>query len=149
DATLARSLTKKNMEIFNRTWFAQERSADGGWYGVAETPGYQAPPLDGVWATAPYFHNASVPTIYHVLNSRARPKIFARSYRSEKEDYDTERVGWKITVLDRPPDPKLPASERRKIYDTSLPGRGNTGHTFGDELTEDQRRAVIEYLKTL
>jgi mono/diheme cytochrome c family protein len=149
DATLARSLTRKNMDIFNRSWFAQERSADGGWHKVVETPGYQAPPLDGVWATAPYFHNASVPTIYHVLNSRARPKIFTRSYRSEKEDYDTERVGWKITALDSPPDPKSPASERRKIYDTSLPGRGNTGHTFGDELTEDQRRAVIEYLKTL
>jgi mono/diheme cytochrome c family protein len=149
DATLARSLTRKNMEIFNQTWFAQEKGADGGWYKVAETPGYQAPPLDGVWATAPYFHNASVPTIYHVLNSKARPKIFTRSYRSEKEDYDTERLGWKVTVLDRPPDPKLPAHERRKVYDTSLPGRGNTGHTFGDELTEDQRRAVIEYLKTL
>jgi mono/diheme cytochrome c family protein len=149
DRTLARSLSRKNMEIFNKTWFAQEKRADGGWYQAAETPGYQAPPLDGVWATAPYFHNASVPTIYHVLNSKARPKIFTRSYRSHKEDYDAKRLGWKITVLDRPPDPKSPGHERRKIYDTSLPGQSNAGHTFGDDLTEDERRAVIEYLKGL
>jgi len=41
------------------------------------------------------------------------------------------------------------AYERRKIYDTTQPGRGNQGHTFGDDLTEEQRWAVIEYLKTL
>ena len=39
--------------------------------------------------------------------------------------------------------------ERRKIYDTTQPGRGNGGHTFGDDFTEDQRSAIIEYLKTL
>src|SRR5262249_9650893 len=111
--------------------------------------GYQAPPLDGVWATAPYFHNSSVPTLYHILNSKTRPKIFTRSYRTGPEEYDTEKVGWKITVLEKPADPKLPPIERRKIYDTGLTGRGNSGHTFGDALTEEQRMAVIEYLKTL
>ena len=46
--------------------------------------------------------------------------------------------------------PKLDtAYERRKMYDTTQPGRGNQGHTFGDDLTEEQRWAVIEYLKTL
>ena len=44
---------------------------------------------------------------------------------------------------------KIEALERRKVYDTTQPGRGNGGHTFGDDLTEDERRAVIEYLKTL
>ena len=39
--------------------------------------------------------------------------------------------------------------EKRKIYDTSKPGRGNRGHTFGDKLSEEERWAVIEYLKTL
>jgi mono/diheme cytochrome c family protein len=149
DPTLARSLTGKNIEILNKTWFAQEKNADGGWYTIAKTPGYQAPPLDGVWATAPYFHNASVPTVYQVLDSRSRPRVFTRSFRWEKEDYDTEKLGWKITVLDRPPDAELPPHERRRIYDTSLPGRSNAGHTFGDDLTAEQRQAVIEYLKTL
>jgi hypothetical protein len=35
------------------------------------------------------------------------------------------------------------------VYDTSRPGQGNGGHTFGDKLSEDERKAVIEYLKTL
>ena len=58
-------------------------------------------------------------------------------------------VGWKISVLDAPPPADLDAHERRKVYDTSRPGLSNAGHTFGDDLTEEQRRAVIEYLKTL
>jgi hypothetical protein len=39
--------------------------------------------------------------------------------------------------------------EKRKVYDTRLSGRRNCGHTFGDDLSEEERRAVIEYLKTL
>src|SRR5205823_4790006 len=136
--TLARAMTKKNIEICNKTWFAHEKSADGGWYKAAETPGYQAPPLDGVWATAPYFHNGSVPTIYHVLNSKARPKIYTRSYGTGVEDYDAVKLGWKVTELRDPPRGDLPGIARRAIYDTTLPGRGNTGHTFGDELSDEE-----------
>jgi mono/diheme cytochrome c family protein len=132
-------------EHYNRSWFAQGKQG-----ATATAPtGYQAPPLDGVWATAPYFHNGSAPTVYHVLNSKARPKVFTRSYRTEKEDYDPEKLGWKVQVLDGPADPKLPPRERRKVYDTTQPGRGNAGHTFGDKLREDQRQAVLEYLTTL
>jgi mono/diheme cytochrome c family protein len=149
DPALAEGLSKRNIAHFNSTWFAQEKGPDGKPYTLADTRGYQAPPLDGVWATAPYFHNASVPTLYHVLNSKARPKVFTRSYRSEKEDYDNEKVGLKVTPLTAPPGAKAPGYERRKVYDTSIPGRGNGGHTFGDDLTEDERLAVIEYLKTL
>jgi mono/diheme cytochrome c family protein len=137
-------------DYYNKSWFAQEKRPDGKvGYPAAMTAGYQAPPLDGIWATAPYFHNGSVPTVYHVLNSKARPKIFTRSFRTDKEDYDAVNLGWKVRVLERGPDPQLPAYERRKAYDTTQPGRGNGGHSFGDELTEAQRRAVIEYLKTL
>jgi hypothetical protein len=135
---------------YNRSWFTRENR---GWladdYKARVTVGYQAPPLDGIWATAPYFHNGSVPTVYEVLNSKSRPRRFARSYRTEVEAYDPHKLGWKIQVLDRPPDAGLPAYERRKIYDTTLPGRNNGGHTFGDELTGAERMAVIEYLKTL
>jgi hypothetical protein len=70
-------------------------------------------------------------------------------HRTEKEDYEPVKLVWKITVLEQSPDSKLPAFERRKIYDTTQPGRGNGGHTFGDKLTEEERLAVIEYLKTL
>jgi len=59
------------------------------------------------------------------------------------------KVGLKFRTLANAPDPGLPAIDRRKVYDSTQPGRGNSGHTFGDRLTEEQRMAVIEYLKTL
>ena len=71
-------------------------------YKATAVGGYQAPPLDGIWATAPYFHNGSVPTVYDVLNSKARPKIFTRSYRTDAEAYDADKLGWKVQVLDGP-----------------------------------------------
>lgn len=135
---------------YANSWFGKEPA---GWFVDGKllrwTPGYQAPPLDGIWATAPYLHNGSVPTLAGVLNSKARPKVFTRSYQTGEADYDKERVGWKVTELSGPPDPKLPAIERRKVYDTTQPGRSNAGHTFGDHLTDVERAAVIEYLKTL
>ena len=134
-------------EHYNKSWFAKEKGEEG--YKTHETAGYQAPPLDGVWATAPYLHNGSLPTLHDVLNSKTRPKIFTRSFKTGAEDYDQTKVGWKVRVLERGPDDSVPGPERRKIYDTTQPGRGNGGHTFGDDLTEPQRRAVIEYLKTL
>jgi mono/diheme cytochrome c family protein len=140
-------IPRKVGEFYNQSWFAHEKGDDG--YPVVEPIGYQAPPLDGVWATAPYLHNGSLPTLYDILNSNTRPRIFTRSYRTEVKDYDTDKLGWKVRVLDSPPDAKLPAAERRKIYDTTRPGRGNGGHTFGDAFTEPERRAVLEYLKTL
>ena len=55
-----------------------------------------------------------------------------------------------MRVLDRAPDPaSVKPIEFRRVYDTTQPGRGNGGHTFGDELTDAERAAVIEYLKTL
>lgn len=144
-------ITKKFGEIYNKSWFAKEKAGLlGDEYPVRETPGYQAPPLDGIWATAPYLHNGSVPTLYNVLNSKARPKIFTRSYRTDLEVYDSRQVGWRVEVLDRAPNPaELPEVDFRKVYDTRQPGRGNGGHTFGDKLSDAERWAVIEYLKTL
>ena len=85
-----------------------------------------------------------------MLNSKSRPKIFTRSFRTDLDAYDAEKVGWKVEVLDKAPDAtKMPPIEFRKIYDTSKPGRGNGGHTYGDKLTDAERMAVIEYLKTL
>jgi mono/diheme cytochrome c family protein len=149
DRRLAEGTTLAAGEHYLSSWFAQEKGPDGKPLPSQTIRGYQAPPLDGVWATAPYFHNGSVPTVYHVLNSKARPKLFTRSYQTQVEDYDTVKLGLKIAVRDRPADAKMPAIERRRIYDTSQPGRGNSGHTFGDVLTDQERTAVIEYLKTL
>ena len=86
-----------------------------------------------------------VPPLGRIAAGRlARPgSIWAQLF------YDAEKLGWKVQVMERGPGANVPAFERRKVYDTTQPGRGNGGHTFGDELTEEQRRAVIEYLKTL
>ncbi len=102
--------------------------------------GYVPPPLDGVWATAPYLHNGSVPNLAALLDSSLRlPK--AAIVRG-RERYDLTAVGWPNRAPDADTKP-------RWIYDTSAPGYANTGHTFGDKLTAAERAAVIEYLKTL
>lgn len=150
DRTRYDGISEKFGRYYNESWFAKEQA---GWftagYQAQPTPGYQAPPLDGIWATAPYFHNGSAPTVYHVLNSKARPSIFMRSYRTDEEAYDPVKLGWKFQALDRGADPQAPALERRKVYDTSQRGRGNTGHTYGDHFSDEERAAIIEYLKTL
>jgi mono/diheme cytochrome c family protein len=109
-------------------------------------PGYMPPPLDGIWATAPYLHNGSVPTIELVLDSRARPNAWKRV------DYDTthldeEALGWPFVEVES--QAGAPEAERKYIYDTRYFSQSNQGHTFGDHLSSDERRAVIEYLKTL
>jgi hypothetical protein len=136
-------ITRKFSEYYNKSWFAED-------YKALESDGYQAPPLDGIWATAPYLHNGSVPTIYNLLNSKTRPKFFTRSYQTDQDAYDPTKLGWKVQVLAEAPDPKkTPGNKLRKVYDTTQPGRGNGGHTYGDKLNEEERMTVIEYLKTL
>jgi cytochrome c5 len=104
--------------------------------------GYIAPPLDGIWATAPYFHNGSVPTLDAVLDSSKRPAAWTRSFDSS--DYDPTAVGWKFEVA-----PGHAMQADTHVYDTAEPGYGNAGHVFGDALSATDRAAVLEYLKTL
>jgi hypothetical protein len=138
-------LPPKLGEFYDTSWFAKEKPTG---YKNVPTDGYLAPPLDGVWATAPYFHNGSVPTLYDVLSSKSRPKLYTRSFKTDEASYDKKKIGWQVQILDAMP--KLDNGfERRKIYDTTQPGRGNHGHTFGDDLSDEQRWALIEYLKTL
>ena len=125
---------------------------------VPQAQGYEAPPLDGVWASAPYFHNGSVPTIYDVLNSATRPALWSRSAQT---DFDHQKVGLanqEITpaVYEAAGTAAVtshPFSEEavkfRGIYNTQNHGKGHQGHTFGDAMTDAERFAVIEFLKTL
>jgi mono/diheme cytochrome c family protein len=104
--------------------------------------GYIAPPLDGIWATAPYLHNGSVPTLAALLDSTQRPTSWTRSYSST--DYDQSAVGWQFT-----PAPPHAMQANTRVYDTSEVGYGTAGHMYGDALSDSERAAVIEYLKTL
>ncbi len=111
------------------------------------TVGYMAPPLDGIWATGPFLHNGSVPTIELVLDSSARPAFWSREDYDSK-NFDEQALGWPYKALgagqDQPGD-----EDPKHIYDTTQFGQANTGHNFGDHLSKDERRAVLEYLKTL
>mgnify|MGYP002621837746 FL=1 len=127
---------------------------------VPDKSGYIAPPLVGVWASAPYFHNGSVPTIETVLNSSKRPEIWSRN-ASDPHAYDLEKVGMQYESLSRD---EFDASAKRadgapflseaeiehgSVYDTKAFGHGNMGHPFGDMLNDEERFAVIEFLKSL
>jgi mono/diheme cytochrome c family protein len=124
----------KIVDWYNRSWFAT--SYPKSWFEPEQ--GYIAPPLDGIWATAPYLHNGSVPTLYEVLNSKARPQYWKRP---KDKDYDWKNVGWNYKAKNR--------SGGKSTFDTTLPGYGNQGHTFADSLADQDRWALIEYLKTL
>jgi len=125
----------KFLEWFEKSWFKTgDRQAD-----LVPFKGYIAPPLDGVWITAPYLHNGSVPTLDVLLNSKTRPAFWARDFN--KPEYDIQDPGWKYTVSDK--------QYTRSTYNTTLSGYSNKGHYFGDKLSDGERKAVIEYLKTL
>jgi hypothetical protein len=83
----------RNCRVPNRRSCRSGRIRDGKPLHLLNYGGYQTPPLDGVWATAPYFHNGSVPTIAGVLESKSRPSIYTRSFSTEKDAYDQQRVG--------------------------------------------------------
>lgn len=113
--------------------------------GVRAPLAYKVRPLNGVWATPPYLHNGSVPTLYALLSPVAeRPTKF---YLGNRE-YDPVNVGYRTGPF--------PGGFE---FDTSIRGNYNTGHEFSDDpkkggvigpaLSPQQRRALIEYLKTL
>ncbi len=110
-------------------------------------PGYMPPPLDGIWATAPYLHNGSVPSVELVLNSAARPTYWRR-VDLDSRNFDEESLGWPWQEVAYGWN-EAPVAERDMLYDTTLFSQSNDGHTFGDHLSDAERRAVIEYLKTL
>jgi hypothetical protein len=135
------SLTSANRRDLIESWFGEE----GRLGGDPEPAGYLAPPLDGIWASAPYLHNGSVPTLWHLLHSDERPAVWTRTAHG----YDTSRVGLEIISLESMPRDPMTAAQRRRHFDTSKPGKSAGGHDYPDELTEDEKRAVLEYLKTL
>ena len=112
---------------------------------IADPGGYLAPPLDGIWASAPYLHNGSVPTLWHMLHPEQRPIIWLRG---NNDQYDQQRVGLQIRNLTELP-AELSAAAKRRHFDTRKFGKSAAGHDFPAALSAAQREAVLEYLKTL
>ncbi len=172
--------------------------------------GYLAPPLYGVWASAPYMHNGSIPNVWEILKPSDRKAIWRRKSKTApfgqssqvmgydtnmSTAYDSAKMGWKYDTIackwrtwwnpsvtpyiscdpnDEyndplaqqilsglfsnlivtwnilfPPTLTKAQMEDRKIYNTILFSQGNEGHEFNAVLTDAERTAIIEYLKTL
>ncbi|MGC2722016.1 MAG: di-heme-cytochrome C peroxidase [Candidatus Acidiferrales bacterium] len=119
--------------------------------GYREMPGppppvesWKAAPRDGVWATAPFLHNGSVPNLYEMLiPARERTKKFYVG-----REFDPVKVGVDTT-----------GNSGTFLFDTTLFGNSNAGHSFEDAplgngvvgrlLTDNERWALIEYLKSI
>ena len=116
-----------------------------------EHHGYNARPLSGVWAQAPYLHNGTVPTVYHLLVPDERPASFVKS----RLDYDTKLLGFAWNA------PQSGASDEGYLFQTNaIPALSNKGHdrdivegdkTYRLNWSADKEGAfaIIEYLKTL
>jgi hypothetical protein len=100
---------------------------------------YPAKPLAGIWATAPYLNNGSVPNMWDLLTApAARPAKFPLGSR----EYDTEKLGYSTTANPASPAPAWD-------FDTTLPSNSNRGHVYGTKLSDDDKWALIEFLKVL
>ncbi|MBW8831754.1 MAG: hypothetical protein JF606_20510 [Burkholderiales bacterium] len=106
-----------------------------------KTHGYANMPLDGLWLRSPYLHNGSVPTLRDLLEPVAkRPPEFYRG----NDLYDPVRMGFVATQASE--------GDRRYFrYDTHAPGNSNSGHegkAYGTELSDAEKSALVEFLKT-
>lgn len=99
-----------------------------------ETKQYAARPLNGIWASAPYLHNGSVPSLYDLL---LPPDKRPKSFQTGSREFDPKKVGYVS-------DGTLGGSFQ---FDTTKSGNLNTGHTYGTTLSEDERLDLLEYLK--
>lgn len=96
---------------------------------------YKARPLNGIWATAPYLHNGSVPTLYDLLLPPARRPA---SFKVGAREFDPAKVGFRSEGYDG------------FAFSNVQRGNSNGGHEYGvDRLTEQDRWDLIEFLKSL
>lgn len=142
-----RGLTQQEIAVYSGLRFSpaapgDRPRAEQGW----DEPAYKAGPLAGVWATGPFLHNGSVPTVYDLLSpENERPTAFWVGSR----EFDPEKLGFVSG------DAELPnaAADGLSRFDVALPGNSNRGHVypppFEARLSPQERLAIIAYLKTL
>lgn len=121
---------------------------------VEPQKGYVPPPLVGIWARWPYFHNNSVPTLYDVLTPDfKRPKSYVAVPATHQDlDFDKTKNGYPAAEKIRPPY----RNDKKYFYDTTRKGMSNQGHTkmmldsVGNErFSHKEKLEIIEFLKTL
>jgi hypothetical protein len=155
DPERVNSWTKQAADSANRTVrhrFGIHRTPMG-----KPAPGYVALQLDGIWLRAPYLHNGSVPTLRALLEpENRRPRSFYRGY----DVLDRWNVGF-VARRCAGDDAEMPAGresvefqwgcmpkDRGWLYHAAERGNGNQGHRYGVQLSDEQKRALVEYLKT-
>ncbi len=119
------------------------------WFGgspMRATGGYLAPALSGVWATAPYLHDGSVPDLAALLEPGTRPARW-RPVGSGRDGYDPARVGRRWAPVEVAPDPTT--AEGRRVHDATRPGLAAGGHLYGAALSAEERAELLAYLVTL
>lgn len=100
---------------------------------------YKARPLNAIWATAPYLHNGSVPNLWELLK---KGEDRSDSFWVGSREFDPVNVGYVTSE----------GLNEFKVKDAQgqvMPGNSNQGHEYGSEWTDEQKWAVIEYMKTL
>jgi hypothetical protein len=97
---------------------------------------YKAGPLHGIWATAPYLHNGSVPNLWELLRPPAERMA---EFRVGSREIDPAVVGFRAGE----------DSGARFVFRTELRGNWSSGHDYGTQLPAEDRWALIEYMKTL
>ncbi|MFT6275654.1 MAG: cytochrome c peroxidase [Halioglobus sp.] len=108
---------------------------DAGCLETLQTAQYRARPLNGIWATGPFLHNGSVPTLMDLLSPTAeRPAAFVVG----NSDFDPVNIGF-----------IEPTDGTGFKIDTQTPGNANTGHEYGVTLSEADKLDLLEYLKSL
>ncbi|NMZ38014.1 di-heme-cytochrome C peroxidase [Pseudomonas proteolytica] len=113
--------------------------------GVRELRAYKARPLAGVWATPPFLHNGSVPTLYQLLSPQYER---SRTFYKGTFDFNPRHLGYRTEAF-----------KNAFLFDTSITGNHNSGHEFragkrgngviGRGLEPEERWALLEYLKVL
>lgn len=114
--------------------------------------GYYAPRLEGIWARFPYLHNASVPNIEALLTSpEQRPAVFSLVDAGEEHRFSETLLGLTLPATAQQAQrlQTQASAGARDVYDVSRPGHSNRGHDFGTSLSDEDKSALIEFLKTL
>ncbi len=135
DPNRARIITDHQAQLYNRLFGELELAGyqPPDQAPVRSTEKYVAVDLAGVWARSPYLHNGSVRTMTELLAPASKR---AKKFRRGTIVYDQADLGY--------------ADDGPYILDTTTPGNTNAGHEYGtSDLTDEQKRELIEYLKTL
>ena len=141
DSIRSQAITHKDLETLTK--LPQKK------YVQAQTHnGYVAPILSGIWATAPYFHNASIPTLWHLMHPNERPNKFYSG--GHLLDYDKVGIKGELVNGVYQYNKKDKNWSNYEVFDTDKRGASNKGHEkqFA-QLTELEKEQLIEFLKTL